>query len=112
MMVSCKGTKDGIIPKKMLVDIMEGYQSSIPRGIQWLSNTTDASMVNEDEYDIKKGRIPEMDHSLECSKGPGQGEISGAKLCISMSNLSESCGGQKSENDFQYPRSKQNENSS
>lgn len=76
-MVSCKGTKDGIIPKKMLVDIMEGYQSAIPRGIQWLSNTTDASMVNEDEYDIKKGRIPEMDHSLECSKGPGQGEISG-----------------------------------
>lgn len=98
-MVICKGIKDGIIHKEMLVDIMEGYQSSIPRGIQWLSNTTDASIVNEDEHDFRKGRVPVMDHSLECSKGPERGEISGAKLCISMSNLSESCGGQKSEND-------------
>ena len=73
----------------------------IPGGILWISITTDASMVNEDEHDIKEGRIPVMDHSLECSKGPEQGRISGAKLCISMSNISESCGGQKSENDFQ-----------
>jgi hypothetical protein len=90
---------------------MEAYQSSIPRVSSGLSNITDASVVNEDEHDIKKGRVPVMDHSLEWSKAPEQGEISGAKLCISTSNLSESCGGQKSENDFHYPSLKRNNKS-
>ena len=57
-------------------------------------------MFNEDEHDIKKGRVLVMNHSLECSKGPEQGGISGAKPCIMSSSLSESCGGPKSENNF------------
>ena len=61
---------------------MKAYQSLIPRGIHWLSNTMDASMFNEYEHNIKKGRVLVTNHSLECSKGPEQGGISGAKPCI------------------------------